>query len=228
MARLPAGALPCPARDRLTALEQRCPRGLPGLSEAASSFWIIDWRLNPFRIGRRIMEWKSYFSFLLSGFSSVRSRLVSLPSPDPLPEPAVNRAGPAVLAASRALLASLLRGLVLGKPLTDSELWFPALSDGTIIGAAHLFQGPWEKATERRAEEILRGGDGGPTWSCPGSNPHSFGWHLSSLSNSYRKQGQGELRGSWQAHSSSWKVGERLGRQVLLSGAGWGRGMLWM
>ena len=36
------------------------------------------------------MEWKSYFFFLLSGFSSVRSRLVSLPSPDP-PEPAVNR-----------------------------------------------------------------------------------------------------------------------------------------
>ena len=54
------------------------------------------------------------------------------------------------------VLASLLRGLVLGKPLTDSELWFPALSDGTIISAAHLFQGPWEEAMERRAEEILR------------------------------------------------------------------------
>ena len=75
------------------ALERRCPRGLPGLSEAASSFRIIDWQLNPFRIGRRIMEWKSYFSFLLSGFSSVRRRLVSLPSPDPLPAPAVNRKG---------------------------------------------------------------------------------------------------------------------------------------
>ena len=75
------------------------------------------------------------------------------------------------------VLASLLRGLVLGKPLTDSELWFPALSDGTIIGAAHLFQGPWEKATERRAEEILqgRGGDGGPTWSCSGSSSASGG-----------------------------------------------------
>ena len=73
------------------------------------------------------------------------------------------------------VLASLLRGLVLGKPLTDSELWFPALSDGTIISAAHLFQGPWEEAMERRAEEILRGGDGGPTWSCPGSSSASGG-----------------------------------------------------
>lgn len=54
------------------------------------------------------------------------------------------------------VLASLLRGLVLGKPLTDSELWFPALSDGTIIGAPIFFKAR-EKATERRAEEILQG-----------------------------------------------------------------------
>lgn len=48
------------------------------------------------------MEWKSYFSFLLSGFSSVRSRLVSLPSPDP---------PPSLLSTERGRLCSPLPGL---------------------------------------------------------------------------------------------------------------------
>ena len=56
------------------------------------------------------MEWKSYFFFLLSGFSSVRSRLVSPASPDP-PEPAVNRSVAGCAHHFPAFLDSLLRGL---------------------------------------------------------------------------------------------------------------------
>lgn len=51
----------------------------------------------------------------------------------------------------------------------------------------------------------------------PGSN--SFEGRISSLSNSWGKQGQGELRGSRQAHSGPWKVGARLARRILLMGA---------
>lgn len=62
-------------------------------------------------------------------------------------------------------LASLLKGLVLGKPLTDAELRFPAPSDGQQ-SALPIFSRPLGEGHGERAEEILGeggGGDGGPT-----------------------------------------------------------------